>query len=90
MFQKKGVPFARANNAANTPYTKSHNTKLVKLRILHKVKDVTIESSKDMEDKPNQFFTRKQRPQRKLLSVLNARNAKPSSRLHLNGVSILS
>lgn len=72
---KKRTPTAK--NAANTQNTKSLNTKPVKRPILLKENDGTIENNKGLVDKPNQFFTKKQKPQRKLHCDWSARSAKP-------------
>jgi hypothetical protein len=44
---------------------------------LPKENDDTTENNKGLVDKPNQFFTKKQKPQRKLHCDWSARSAKP-------------
>jgi hypothetical protein len=77
-----------ARNAANTLNTKLRSTNLAKLPILLKVNEDMTESKKVSVDKPNQFFTRKQRQLKKLPCDWSAKSAKLSLTNALNVVNL--
>lgn len=79
MSQKSEKHIALERNAATTKCTKWHNTRQVRLLILHKENVVTITNKWVSEDKQSLCSTKKLRLQERLYWGSNVRNVRPGS-----------